>query len=85
MWVSPNTFFNCLSCINSQTVFSYDSLTLYDGGSTASPMLGKYCGYSIPPSHVSSSNEILIHFQSDEVVMKTGFQIEYKQTGKKHT
>ena len=54
-------------------------MTLYNGGSTTSPMLGKYCGYSIPPSHVSSNNEILIHFQSDSSVTYTGFQIEYNR------
>jgi hypothetical protein len=47
-------------------------------------MLGKYCGYSIPPSHVSSSNEILIHFQTDEVAMRTGFQMKYNPTGEEH-
>ena len=63
---------------NSQNTifFSYDSLTIYDGGSSTSPMLGKYC-YT-PPSHVSSSNEILIHFHSDEKWTDTGFQMEYK-------
>ena len=68
-------------------IFSYDdSLTIYDGDSTASSMLGKYCGYSIPPSHVSSSNDILIHFQSDDYpgYGHTGFQIEYNPMGKEH-
>ena len=69
---------------NKQTgFFSYDSLTIYDGGSSTSPMMGKYCGNSIPPSHVSSSNEILIQFQSDEYEddIGGGFQIEYNPLG----
>ena len=57
--------------------FSYDSLTLYDGGLSTSTMVGKYCGDSIISSYVSSSNEILIHFQSDYSVAYTGFQMEY--------
>ena len=61
--------------------FSWDSLTIYDGGSSTSPMMGKYCGDSVPPSHVSSSNEILLHFQSDWSVAKTGFHMEYNPTG----
>ena len=65
--------------------FSYDSLTIYDGGSSTSSMMGKYCGDSIPPSHVSSSNEVLIHFHSDEYVTETGFKIEYNPTGKQDT
>jgi hypothetical protein len=61
--------------------FSYDSLTIYDGGSSTSSMMGKYCGYSIPPSHVSSSNEVLIHFHSDQYTVEAGFKMEYNPTG----
>ena len=60
--------------------FSWDSLTVYDGDSNTSPMMGKYCGNSIPPSHVSSSNEILINFYSDGAVAGAGFQMEYNPT-----
>ena len=67
--------------------FSDDSLTIYDGGSSTSPMMGKFCGASIPPSHVSSSNEILIQFQSDEYEddIGGGFQMEYNPLGKQIT
>ena len=61
--------------------FSWDSLTIYDGGSSSSPMMGKYCGISIPPSQVSSSNEVLIHFHSDWSETKGGFQMEYNPLG----
>ena len=43
--------------------------------------MGKYCGDSIPPSHVSSSNEFLIHFQSDGFGTYGGFQMEYNPKG----
>ena len=73
---------NCqLRKINKLVFFSYDSLTIYDGGSSTSPMMGKYCGDSIPPSHVSSSNEILVHFQSDGSVTYSGFKMEYNPLG----
>ena len=66
--------------------FSYDSLTIYDGGSSTSPMMGKYCGDSIPPSHVSSSNEILIHFEADWYNdYNHGFKMEYSPTGNTST
>ena len=56
--------------------FSYDSLTIYNGD------LSKYyCGDSIPPSYVSSSNEMSIHFQSDGSATKTGFKMEYNPSG----
>ena len=60
-------------------------MTIYDGGSNTLSMLGKYCGDSIPPSHVSSSNEILIQFQSDGSVTKAGFKMEYNPTGMQNT
>ena len=67
--------------------FSYDSLTIYNGGSITSSMMGKYCGDSIPSNHDSSNNEVLIHFQSagyyNSYYGYVGFQLEYNPTGKK--
>ena len=49
-------------------------------------MMGKYCGDSIPPSHVSSSNEMLIHFEADyHNDNNNGFKMEYNPTGKQIT
>ena len=44
-------------------------------------MMGKYCGDSIPPSHVSSSNMVLIQFHSDQYIVGAGFKMEYNPTG----
>ena len=80
--------FQCLLTVTREKqityFFSYDSLTIYDGGSSTSPMMGKYCGDSIPPSHVSSSNEVLIRFESDGSVTEAGFQMEYNPIGNTH-
>ena len=66
--------------------FSYDSLTIYDGGSSTSPMMGKYCGFSIPPSHISSRKEIMVHFETDGFnANENGFKMEYNPTGKQNT
>ena len=44
--------------------------------------MGKYCGDSIPPGHVSSSNEMLIHFETDYYIANyNGFKMEYNPTG----
>ena len=59
--------------------FSYDSLTIYDGDSTSSPILGTYCGNTIPPTHISSGNEVLVHFDTDSSATRTGFQLEHQQ------
>ena len=63
--------------------FRGDSLVIYDGGSNTSPMLGNpYCGDSLPPSQISSSNGLFIHFQSNYMITRTGFKLEYNATSK---
>ena len=59
--------------------FSYDSLTIHDGDSTSSPILGTYCGTTIPPTHYSSGNEVLVHFDTDSSATRAGFQLEHQQ------
>ena len=66
-----NSQFFCYSC---------DSLTFYNGDSTASPLMEHYCGTSIPPNFISLSNRTFIHFKTDESqsTKRTGFKLEYK-------
>ena len=65
-------------------IFSWDSLTIYDGDSNTSPMLGNpHCGDSLPTSQITSGNHLLIHFYSDESGTSTGFKLEYNATSKK--
>ena len=61
-------------------------MTIYDGGSSTSPMMGKYCGDSIPPSHISSNKEIMVHFKtwSWTTATRVGFKMEYNPIGKTH-
>ena len=64
-------------------IFSQDSLTIYDGDSNTSPMLGiQYCGDSLPPLQISSSNFLFIHFQSNYRYTGTGFKLQYNPTSK---
>ena len=55
-----------------------DSLTFYNGDSSASSFLGHYCGTSLPSNFISPSNRIFIHFKTDESTKRTGFKLEYK-------
>ena len=56
---------------------------MYDGGLFTSPMMGKYCGDSFPPSHISSSNEILVNFETASfTTYNIGFQMKYNPTSK---
>ena len=82
--------FQCLITVKIEkqitSFFSWDNLTIYDGSSSASSMLGKYCGNSIPPSHISSSKEIMVHFRTASWITGLyGFKMEYNPTGKQNT
>ena len=55
---------------------------VYDGNSNSSEMIGTYCGDSIPPSFISSSNEIFLHFLTDWMITELGFKIQYNPSGK---
>ena len=59
-----------------------DSLTIYDGDSEVAPVIGRYCGISIPPSHISSSNEMFLYFKTDIVYTDLGFKLKYQPYGK---
>ena len=63
--------------------FRVDALTIHDGKSHTSPMLGNpYCGDSLPPSQISSSNHLLFHLHSNHINTGTGFKLEYDATSK---
>ena len=63
--------------------FRRDSLTIFDGGTNTSPMLaGPYCGDSLPPSQISSTNQLFFHFHSGFLDTGTGFKLEYNATSK---
>lgn len=50
---------------------------VFDGNSTDSTSLGRFCGYSHPEILESSSNDMLVVFKSDSKVLRTGFKAEY--------
>ncbi|KAJ1182627.1 hypothetical protein NDU88_007812 [Pleurodeles waltl] len=54
-----------------------DYLVVKDGGTTNSPLLGKYCGNSPLQPIVSTGNMLLLQFSSDVWVNKPGFSIVY--------
>ena len=58
-------------------IFSYDYVLLRDGNSTSSSQIGKYCGNNIPPSSVSTGNELYIHFKTDGTDVRRGFNMTY--------
>ncbi len=52
---------------------NFDSLYIYDGPSTASPLLGAYTGTNSPGTISSTGGAITLHFISDPFVNNAGF------------
>ena len=59
-----------------------DSLTIYDGYSNESSVVGKYCGGLdyIAKEITSSKNELFLHFKTDDRDTRKGFEIEYSSS-----
>ena len=51
----------------------YDYLEVRDGHEDNSPLIGKFCGYKLPPDVKSTSNRLRVKFVSDGSVQKAGF------------
>lgn len=56
---------------------TYDFLYVYDGPSTASPVIGSYSGNTIPANITSSGPAITIRQYSDVYVVDSGFAISW--------
>lgn len=52
---------------------NFDSLFIYDGSSTAAPLLGAYTGTNSPGTVTSTGGAITLHFISDPFVNNAGF------------
>jgi len=55
----------------------YDFLEFRDGDREDSPLIGRFCGYSLPKNIKSSSNKMWVKFSSDTSVEKAGFSFEF--------
>lgn len=55
----------------------YDSLFIYNGTSTAAPLMGAYTGTTSPGTVTSTGTVITIRFKSDVGITNTGFKIIY--------
>ena len=46
-----------------------------NGGTSSSPLIGKYCGIDIPNTIPSHTNQLYLHFKSDVSHTDRGFLI----------
>lgn len=53
---------------------AYDNVTIYNGDSPESYMLGRFCGGKVPHPISATSNEMYMIFKSDTSVHRKGFK-----------
>ncbi|XP_069688891.1 cubilin [Periplaneta americana] len=58
----------------------YDFLEIRNGGTELAPLIGKFCGTTIPRSIPSLSNQIYLRFKTDSSGMYRGFRITWDGT-----
>lgn len=86
LWKNANFFPHC--DVSLQLTFSYfnlephskcdwDSVTIFNGGSPGSPIIGQYCGTGSPGTIQSGSNKIAIVFLADHSVSRGGFMASW--------
>ncbi|XP_078658661.1 ovochymase-like [Branchiostoma floridae x Branchiostoma belcheri] len=63
--------------VEQDSTCDYDYVRVYDGHSTHSPVLGTFCGSSLPSNIVASSNIMTVRFVSDSSITETGFAATY--------
>ena len=54
-----------------------DRVIVYDGPTEQAPVLGTFCGYSLPNPLESSSAQLLVKFESDSSAQRTGFKASF--------
>jgi Zn-dependent metalloprotease len=59
------------------TELNYDGVIVYDGATTAAPVLGQFTGSSIPQTLFSTQGALLVHFIADESIRQQGWNASY--------
>ncbi|KAI0218622.1 Cubilin [Lamellibrachia satsuma] len=54
-----------------------DNVTVYDGMNDSAPLLGRFCGHTLPGVIISSTNSLFVSFQTDSSLTMDGFIIKY--------
>ncbi len=69
--------------VESESTCSYDWLKIYNGPNTNSPLLGTFCGSTLPGSFTSTSEngELTFEFKSDQGVVGNGWKAKILTTG----
>lgn len=55
----------------------YDYVEVRDGDSLSSPLMGRFCGRSVPDLLRSTGNSMVVNFVTDPTVVQGGFSAGY--------
>uniref|UniRef100_A0A672TSU7 CUB domain-containing protein n=1 Tax=Strigops habroptila TaxID=2489341 RepID=A0A672TSU7_STRHB len=55
-------------------------VAVYDGSDTHAPLLGKFCGSTLPPNIMSSSNNLFLVFNTDFSGADRGWKASFRET-----
>ncbi|CAJ0944944.1 unnamed protein product, partial [Mesorhabditis belari] len=64
--------------LEEHSLCTYDKFEIFDGASPSAPLLGLFCGSSLPSTTISSSNQIFVFFMADGSVSRRGFHATYQ-------
>lgn len=72
--------------LEENTLCNFDYVEIFDNNTRSGfgGSLGRFCGNSIPPTLVSTSNVVTINFVSDETVNFDGFMATYVFVNEEH-
>ncbi|XP_041670250.1 cubilin [Cheilinus undulatus] len=72
-----NLTFTSFELESSSTCY-YDYVKVYDGDNVNFPLVGTFCGNTIPSTFVSSGNFLTVHFFTDSSIQRRGFNATYR-------
>jgi len=67
-----------LDFTNFATESTNDVVTIYDGNSTADPVLGTFSGSTLPPTITTTGDKALVVFTTDGAINNAGWYLEYR-------
>ncbi|KAE8596094.1 hypothetical protein XENTR_v10015965 [Xenopus tropicalis] len=70
-------FFNSFSIEATSSSICYDFLEVRNGSDSNSPLIGKYCGDTLPDPIFSKNNVLRLFFKSDLVLSSRGYEITW--------
>ncbi len=73
-----------LSFITFNTEATNDVVTVYNGNSTSSPVLGTFSGSTLPSSIASTGPQMLVRFQTNGSITNSGWKATYTSTFPKY-